>query len=219
MTRDILKQTIVGAGLLFLGGCVLSPNEQEHALTVQEQHPITVDSQVVTLTLDGTEGLSAVDRSRLRALAISYNNNGHGPLTITTPSGGSNVSATAEQARDALYDAGVSLSAISSSSYIANQSVSNDIILSYTRYVATPSACGIWEDPRSRDSRNLRSAEFGCATQSNLAAMIGDPRDLVATDPLTDPDAVFRVRGVNAYREGEAPVSETDSEIEARTEN
>ena len=205
-------------------GCTSFSNGPDQAISIQQMHPISVDSQVVTLTLDdaGQDGsLSQVDSARLRAFAGSYLTDGHGPITVTTPSGNGSDAAAREKAsmvRKSLYDMGIPYSSISAATY-RNGGENNDLILSYTHYVATPSACGLWEGLRGRDQRNLRSPNFGCSAQNNLAAMIGDPRDLVMPADMTDPDAAFRIRGVEAFRTGEAPVSETDGDIETQVSN
>ena len=71
-------------------GCAGAWNGRDQAMTVAEEHPISVDSQTVTLTIDldrSTKELTSVDKARLRAFADSYLTNGHGPLTVTAPSG------------------------------------------------------------------------------------------------------------------------------------
>jgi pilus assembly protein CpaD len=65
----------------------------------------------------------------------------------------------------------------------------------------------------------MRSPNFGCSMQNNLAAMIGDPRDLVEPAAMTAPDAAIRVRGVKLFREGQVTSSETDGDVEQRVAN
>lgn len=195
-------------------GCAANKfNGQEHALTVEQAHPISVDSQTVTMTLaQGSSGLSSLDEARIRAFANSYMNNGHGSLTVTSP-----TSAGAADVRDALNRFGVPATSVAEAEYRGG--ATQDVILSYTHYVATPSACGIWEGVRENDYRNMRSPNFGCATQNNLAAMIGDPHDLIAPADMTDPDSATRVRAVNAFRQGKTTSSETDGEVKQQISN
>jgi pilus assembly protein CpaD len=200
-------------------GCTGLWNGQKEALTVAEEHPISVDTQVVTLTVDldrATSELSPLDKSRLRALADAYLTSGHGPLTITAPSGSSdelNGEKTAAEIRKYLNEAGVDWSALAGSTYRAADDRGRQIIVSYTHYVATPSACGNWAGIKARDYGNLRTPNFGCATQNNLAAMIADPHDLIEPAGDAPPDAQARIRGVNSYRKGEVTASETDANI------
>ena len=86
-----LKFPLLSAFALAAAGCAGGPfNGEEHAASVAQTHPIAVDSQVVTLTINNdvsTSEISNVDKARLRAFAEAYQNNGHGPLTVTGPSG------------------------------------------------------------------------------------------------------------------------------------
>ncbi len=205
--------------------CTSGPfNGPQHAATVAETHPISVDSQVVTLTLDNdqsTTELSSVDHARLRAFANAYMRSGHGPLTVTAPSGTSadfDGQETAADIRNALHEAGVPWSAISGATYRTGNSESQ-LILSYTHYVATASECGIWEGLKGRDYRNLRTPNFGCATQNNIAALLADPHDLIAPANETSRDAASTVRAIEAYRDGELTGSQTDGEINAQVSN
>lgn len=220
MISTMKKMLLVSATLLATSGCVAAWNGQNETLTVAEEHPISVDSQTVTMTiaLQGASGeLSDLDKARLRAFATSYERDGHGGLTVTTPAGGGSATQDlAASVRKELHAAGVSQDALAGSTYRLSEGGANDLILSFTRYVATPSACGIWEGGRERDYRNMRAPNFGCATQNNLAAMIGDPRDLVEPAAMTDPDAEFRIRGVELFREGQSTSSEKDGDIEQR---
>lgn len=200
-------------------------NGPEQAMTVAEEHPISVDTQVVTLTLDvapGAGGLTSQDKARIRAFADSYLVSGHGPVTLTAPVGGGAEGAGAAMAAEArayLSEVGVDYASISGSSYVAGQSGPRQIIISYTHYVATPSACGVWSGMRARDYSNLRSPNFGCATQNNLAAMVSDPRDLIQPADTTSADATARIRAMRAYRDGQVTSSATDGEIQAEIAN
>lgn len=211
MTR-LFTTLLMSAAAVSAAGCATKFNAAEHALSIEEEHPISVDSQTVTMTMAPAAGLSSLDRARLRAFADAYLRDGHGALTLTSP-GGDDAGQSAG-VRAALSEFGVSPDSISASSYRTGEGSTTDLILSYTHYVATPSACGVWEGTRERDFRNMRSPNFGCSTRNNLAAMIGDPRDLVEPPAMTDPDATIRIRGVTLFREGKVTSSDTDSEIE-----
>lgn len=197
-------------------------NGPEQALTIAEQHPISVDNQVVTLTIatdETTTDLSNVDRARLRSFVDAYLTNGHGPLTVTGPSGAGNDSDGHEASADirqALHDAGVPWSAIHGATYRTGEA-SNETILSFTRYVATASPCGVWKGIRKNQYKNLRSPNMGCATMNNYAAMIADPHDLIAPSSTSPRDGETVVRAIDLYRNGEVTASAIDQEINAET--
>lgn len=56
---------------------------------------------------------------------------------------------------------------------------------------------------QGKDSAALTDTNYGCAMNSNFAAMIADPADLLRgrTDPGTGHDALAAVKAVKAYRE------------------
>ena len=215
MNSQISKFAVVSGIALMSAACSSAFNNAEHARSVAEAHPISVDSQVVTLTIGAdstTEDISSIDKARLRAFADSYLTSGHGPLTITAPSGfadGDGHEAAAD-IRQALNDAGVPWENLSGATYRTGGDNGDQLIISYTHYVATPSECGIWTGYTNTSYRNVRSPNYGCASQNNLAVMLADPHDLIAPAASSPRDATASVRALTAYREG----SSTASEIE-----
>lgn len=223
MTTSKLKLSLLTAMSLTVVACAGGPfNGPQQAASVAETHPIAVDSQVVTLTIktdETTTDLSNIDKARLRAFAASYLNNGHGSLTVTGPSGAGNDYDGHEASADirqALNDEGVPWSAIHGATYRTGDAA-NEIILSFTRYVATASPCGVWAGVRAREYRNLRTPNMGCATMNNLAAMIADPHDLVAPADVSPRDGEAAARAIGLYREGKVTASEVDGNIDAKT--
>lgn len=223
MSKRISNLAAVSALALCAAGCVSGFNGPEHAMTVEQAHPISVDSQIVTLTIDAdptTTDLSSRDQARLRAFANAYLVNGHGPLTITAPSGHADADGheAAADIRKALNDAGVSWETLSGATYRTGGDAGDELIVSYTRYVATASECGVWSGVRKRDNRNLRSPNYGCATQNNIAAMLADPHDLIAPAAVSPRDATSTTRAIDAYRAGESTAS-AGEEIDAQVAN
>jgi len=220
MYISVGKSAIFIAASLLAASCVGGFNGPQHARTISEEHPISVDSQVVTLTIDVDDtmsDISDVDRARLRAFADAYMRDGHGPLAVTAPSGTGDDFDGQEAAADirsALHKAGVPWSAISGATYRTGGAADGDqLILSYTHYVATPSECGLWSGLTKRRYRNLRTPNMGCATMNNYAAMIADPHDLIAPAQSDPADATAAVRAIDLYRTGEVTASEIDDAI------
>lgn len=221
MLKLTAKFALLSTAALVVSSCASVFNGPEHAQTVAEAHPISVDSQTVTLTINvdpTVNELSEMDRARLRALADAYMRGGHGPLAVTAPSGTSQDFEGQELASDvrkALHEAGVPWTSLPGATYRTGGGPNgNMLIVSYTRYVATPSECGLWSGLTARRYRNLQAPNYGCATQNNIAALVADPHDLVAPAALSPRDAGAVARAVEAYRAGEDSASQT-GDIEA----
>ncbi len=225
--KKLVKTLIIpSVSVALLSGCSSLWNNAGDNPTVAEKHPISVDSQVVTLTLDvdpTTSDLSKIDQARLKAFALTYMQNGHGPMTITAPTGGADdrvAQETSSDIRRYLNGVGVPWASMSGASYRAGGSGSDrELVISYTHFVATPSPCGIWDSEVTHVRKNIAHPNFGCADQNNLAAMIADPRDLIEPAASTPPDALQRVRGVETFRSGEVTASERDATIETNVSN
>lgn len=62
--------------------------------------------------------------------------------------------------------------------------------------------CPNWKSS-GRDSAALTDSNFGCAVNSNLAAMIADPMDLIRGKTSDLPDALVSHRAIKQWREAE----------------
>jgi pilus assembly protein CpaD len=72
-------------------------------------------------------------------------------------------------------------------------------------YALPPSCAALSEKAPMRDAGMQRpSVAFGCATYSNLAAMIARPADLVSPRPYAGADAPLAASAVRRYEEGRA---------------
>jgi len=210
ISRSFQKALLV-AFALGLSACGGFNGADQAQYDVSRVHPISVLSDVATLNIDippGQPGLTAADRVAVAGFAGDYRARGHGPLTISTPSGSPNAgSATAVLAdvRDALAERGVSGDALAYTPYSASAGDrSAPLILSFKRYVAQASNCGDWSKSLTADYANVPPLNFGCATQNNLAAMIADPADLLKAREMTPADADRRNTVLEKYRQGES---------------
>lgn len=156
-------------------------------------------------------GLTWSQLDLLAALAAEYKARGHGPLVISRPENAANAAAAIDAiaaARTELYDHGLDWRSIAGGAYEARGRDQAPVVFSFTRYQASAPQCpGGWEDlTEARGDESWR--RFGCATASNLAAMIADPRDLAAPRGFDAPDAARRQTVLERYRAGEATQSE-----------
>ena len=85
--RNIIGLSLVGLLAASTSGCELYRNKTADAISYTEAHPISVDTQTVTLTLSpsATGELSSLDTAKIRSFASTYLANGHGPISFTSP--------------------------------------------------------------------------------------------------------------------------------------
>lgn len=71
-----------------------------------------------------------------------------------------------------------------------------------TNGVAHVPGCPDWSDNKTHANPfESMSSNYGCATNSNLAAMIADPADLLRGRAATEGAAEVATRAIKAYRE------------------
>ena len=76
------------------------------------------------------------------------------------------------------------------------------VIVSRTR--ASVPNCPNWSVPSQPNSQNRMLPSFGCAVNSNIAAMVADPQDLVhGREGASVGDAMTSAKAVGAYRRAE----------------
>jgi len=79
----------------------------------------------------------------------------------------------------------------------------NAVAVGVSRYVATGPKCPDWNDKDPQGFSNTPTSNFGCATITNLGAMVANPADLLRGAQPGPADAEFVARGVQRYRNGE----------------
>lgn len=69
-----------------------------------------------------------------------------------------------------------------------------------TRASASVPGCPNWDSKSSLNPVNATSSNYGCAVNSNLAAMVADPNDLIKGKRDTGHDPVAATRAIQTYR-------------------
>lgn len=69
-----------------------------------------------------------------------------------------------------------------------------------TRASAHVPGCPDWSSKSSTNVTNATSANYGCAINGNLAAMVADPNDLIKGASATDSDPTAATRAIKTYR-------------------
>ncbi|WP_260928615.1 CpaD family pilus assembly protein [Novosphingobium sp. 9] len=73
-----------------------------------------------------------------------------------------------------------------------------------TRYKASVPGCPDWKGKSDFNPNNATSANFGCAVNSNLAAMVANPQDLVQGQTDTgSTQAMTASKAIDAYRKAD----------------
>jgi pilus assembly protein CpaD len=142
----------------------------------------------------------------VRGFAQRYRTGASGSMIVMTPHGSLNSGAAsiiAEDVRRELVRQGVPANRIITAPYQAQgPHDAAPIRISYRAITAGTGECGRWpEDILANGNENKLYANFGCATQSNLAAQIADPMDLIAPRGTTPIDAERRGNAIRDYQD------------------
>ncbi len=198
-----------------LAGCGGFNGANEAQDSPADNHPITVSADMQTLSVAasrGKNGLTDDERRAVAGFAAAYKERGHGPLTVSAPSGSANTAGamnTLVEVRDILTETGIPADRIGYTPYRPSGADGEPpLILSYKRYVATPSPCGDWSLDYAKDPANGIPPNFGCASQNNLAVLVAEPADLVQPRTMTPSDVNRRATVFDKYRKGEITAAE-----------
>ncbi len=206
----------LGAG--GLAACASSPNPALPPSymegTVLDRNAIEVVKRTEFLEVgiepDASE-LSSVDRRRIESFVRAFQDTGQGQLIVSLPASSANpqlaVAATAA-ARTIAWEVGVKYEEIAGTTHGANSDVSEPLILAYQTYEAIAPKCKTFAETDIADASSNNEMEMlGCATRTNLAAMIADPSDLLGQRPLDAGDPVRRATILAKFRNGETTAS------------
>jgi pilus assembly protein CpaD len=183
----------------------------------RDRHPIVLAEGARTLDLfvHNPGGLDARQQDDLRAFLAEYRRYGQAVMTAQVPVGTHHdaaARATMAHIADVVRAAGVPAGYLAVATYpIADPVIAAPIRLTFTRLTAkVESQCGTWpEDLGVSDFRHHTSNQsywnLGCAMQSNVAAQIADPIDLVRGRTEGRPDSIRRGKVIDAIREGKDP--------------
>lgn len=171
-------------------------------------HPIIVGEQERTIDIpvgSGDQRMTLGARGAIRGYANRYRDTASGAITILTPHGSVNSNAASIVANDIrleLVAQGIPGGNIIVTAYQANATGdAAPIRLSYYAIAASTGECGRWpEDILANGNENKHYANFGCASQSNLAAQIADPMDLIAPRGSSPIDAERRGNAIGDYQ-------------------
>ena len=210
--RAAVLATAAGLALL-AAGCQTDPTTHNLAQNdYRLRHPIVISEQAETFDIPVGVETRRLSRSMERAaadFAHEARRNGARYVEILVPSGSGNEAAAhsvASHLRHALARSGIAPQNVSIRAYpVDDPAAMAPIRLAYPKVKAAVHACGRWTESLSNQFNNADQPDFGCATQSNLAAMIDDPVDLLRPREMGPADRARRDTVSGKYRAGESP--------------
>jgi pilus assembly protein CpaD len=195
------------------GGGTTDPTQP---LTPTQQFSAKVEETPDRLALaPHAEGLSPAQRIALVGFVARWRQAaGAGDIAVQTPAAGGDpaaVSRTASEVLGALQALGVPSQRVRTGDYEASPG-SELVLASYSSLEARGPDCRLHWDGMTFTGDNRPMEHFGCATTANFAAMIADPRDLLAPAATTPSDASRRETVLSKYRAGEVSSTARDNQ-------
>jgi len=209
-------QALSVAAVLLAGSCAAPSNDGTVFEDGLRNHPITVSPHYETVRVafsDASAGLSPEDGTRLAGFVEDYLSRGDGAISVSAPTG-PDSSAALSYFGEQLAHMGVPRSRI----LVGTHEPSNGdtrVEIGYIVYDAKTDPCGNWTQDAGDTGANLPLPDFGCSVQHNLAAMVSDPRDLIAPRGMGPGDATRRETVVNTYEKAQATASQKSQDQNA----
>ncbi len=180
----------------------------------QSRHNIVLAAEPTRMDIYPVGGsLDARTAANLRSFAKRYREFGSGEIAVLVPGRAGSATHAVNQIRQVLRNSGLP-SRIRVGSYVpydySGAAPIRVAFMGLKAEVKTP--CGLWpEDLASGSSlegwRNEPYYNFGCATQSVVAAQVDDPRDFVRARAPEPSDVAMRMRAIEAVRLGQDPTT------------
>jgi pilus assembly protein CpaD len=214
MMRQLTQNLFRGfclAAVLAAGSCTTTfHKDADNFDDPVANHPITVEPTYQSIKLSYNGGaIAPQDAPRLDAFLTNYRQHGNGKIAISVPAGAS-MQQTVVALANQINEMGISRDRILVASRDAGTGGSQ-VELNYISYQARSTACD-WSEDLSYTQENRTAANFGCATQHNMAMMVADPRDLLEPRPMDDSDAARRQAVIGNYEAGKVTSSEKSAD-------
>jgi pilus assembly protein CpaD len=213
--RPLSVATLLVAATALLAGCGTdyASNDSVPLGDYHARYPIVLAQAPTTLDVYPVGG--AIDQqsiANIHAFAQRYRELGAGRIAILAPAGERGRDGQAiDQIRRALAGAGLR-GYVAVGAYLdADPTRASPIKLAFQGLKAeVTERCGVWTDDLASGGaietwKNEQYANFGCATQSTLAAQVADPRDLVQSRAAGPGDVAMRLRAIGDVRDGHDP--------------
>lgn len=190
---------------IVLSGCTM--HQASFQPTVL-RNKITVAETIERLELyAGPAGLhlSARDQDAVGDFLAQYAASGEGPLYVNVPANGQTSKGVAQATsivQSYLGRLGMPGAAIQSGQYQVVPGAPAPVIVSYRRLTTAPINCH-QGDSITHTANNQPYNNFGCSQTANLAALIDNPRQLLAPYAFDNASTIRRMTVIDKYIAGE----------------
>ena len=231
MSSNKLQMPRLGVGLglattLLLCGCATAPatkadrSPKPTVLVPTEQYAVKVTSAPEQIAIGlHPQGLSANQQAALSEFVSRWRDDGGGLMTMKIADDPQSLALTRRmevQVSNYLIKLGLPAEQLRLSGYHAGGAVS-PVLISYERYTAEHTQCGLdWEN-LTATKNNTPYKQFGCSMTANMAAMVANPRDMLAPAVVTPADDLRREVVLGKYRKGEVTSSAKDDQADGRS--
>jgi pilus assembly protein CpaD len=205
---------------LAIGGCQSdgSVTDSSYSADYRSRHPIALTyapTKLDIFTGRNAAGLDPRQSQDVRDFALDYRRTGRGPMLMLVPntSGNHYGQKGVSDLRSKLAAMGVGSRSLQVSKYQStDSSLAAPIRLSYTKMQAkVANECGLWRNDIGEIQNKFQSWKnnpwynMGCAYQTQFAAQVADPLDLVRPTAETRVDTVKRMSAIEKLRRGQDP--------------
>lgn len=207
MTPNTTLRILGFVALALAGSCSVTPDRDPTAVMMDgvANHPIRVEPSYRSLKVDyapGQGGLSQANLSQLDRFVAEYRDHGTGSIAVSAPASAASQSVIGFFAEH-INRMGIARDKILVATHDAPGGDMR-VELNFVSYQARlDKKCGDWSENLAYTLSNDTPANFGCAVQQNIAAMIADPRDLMGPREMGESDGARRATVIDKYRQGE----------------
>jgi pilus assembly protein CpaD len=200
----LLRLALPLTGALALGACsapgMIDPYENTYVSQVHwESYPIEVGKGTMKMEVPTTSAhLSPTQEETVVRFAQQARRTEASQVVVSSPTGGAHAGAVAGKVADLLASEGIPPRAIVNATYQGGRTA--PVVVSFARHFASSPECGDWSQSITETGYNEAYANFGCAQQHNIAALVADPQDIVVPRVSTPPDAMRRSQVLTDYR-------------------
>jgi pilus assembly protein CpaD len=200
----VLRLALPVTAALTLGACSApwGPDPYENVYVSQvhwERYPIEVAKGTMKMEVPtSSASLSAAQEETVVRFAQQARRTEASQVVVSRPAGGAHAGVVADHVTHILASEGIPPRTIVSATYNGGRNA--PVIVSFARHFASTPECGDWSRSVTETAYNEPHANFGCAQQHNIAALVANPQDINVPRTSTPPDAMRRSQVITDYR-------------------